>query len=126
MKTDTGERNGTIRSYRDLVVWQKSMDLVDAIYELSARFPEDEKYALTSQIRRAAVSVPSNIAEGHGRQRGDYARHLVIANGSLKEIETQIIIAGRQNYITREETQPAWHMCQEVGKMLLALIKSLS
>lgn len=123
---EQGESNA-IRSYRDLVVWQKAMGLVDAIYCLSAKFPDHERFGLTSQIRRAAVSVPSNIAEGYGRQnRGDYARHLVIANGSLKEVETQVIVAGRQNFIHREESQPAWSLCQEVGKMLNALIKSIS
>jgi four helix bundle protein len=115
-----------LQSYRDLLVWQKAMDLVDANYVLSAKFPFDERYALTSQIRRAAVSVPSNIAEGYGCNRGDYVRHLVIANGSLKEIETQIAVGGRQKYISREESVPAWQLCQEVGKMLIALIKSLS
>ncbi len=123
---DEGD-SGAIRSYRDLVAWQKAMDLVDAIHELSARFPGDEKFGLTSQIRRAAVSVPSNVAEGYGRQnRGDYIRHLVIANGSLKEVETQIIVAGRQSFITREDSRTAWDLCQEVGKLLNALIKSLS
>jgi four helix bundle protein len=116
-----------IRSYRDLVVWQKAMDMVDEVYSLAATFPVDEKYALASQIRRAAVSVASNIAEGYGRHnRGDYIHHLRIANGSLKEVETQIIIAGRQQYITRESSTPLWHLCQEVGKMLNTLIKSLS
>ena len=117
---------GPIRSYRDLVVWQKAMDLVDAICALSEHFPSDERFGLTSQVRRAAVSVPSNIAEGYGKTRADYVRHLVIANGSLKEIETQVIIAGRQKFITREDSQSAWHLCQEVGKILLAMTKSLS
>ncbi|MCC6681188.1 MAG: four helix bundle protein [Phycisphaeraceae bacterium] len=123
---DEGD-SGAIRSYRDLVVWQKAMDLVDAVYELSSRFSAEEKYALTSQLRRAVVSVPSNIAEGYGRQNlCDYMHHLAIANGSLKEVETQIIVAGRQNYITREDSRVAWGLCQEVGKLLNALRKSLS
>jgi len=123
--SEQGEHSG-IRSYRDLVAWQKAMDLVDEVYKLSEHFPSDERFALTSQLRRAAVSVPSNIAEGYGKTRADYIRHLVIANGSLKEIETQLIVAGRQKYITREDSRPVWNLCQELGKILLALIKSLS
>jgi len=109
------------------MVWQKGLDLVDSIYDLTAMFPEDEKYALTSQIKRASVSVPSNIAEGHGREtRRDYRRFLWIANGSLKEMETQLIIAGRRGWITREQATPAWDQSQETGRMLKGLIRSIS
>jgi len=114
-------------SYRELTVWQKSMDLVDAVYDLTATFPDDERYALTSQLRRSVVSVPSNIAEGNAREsRRDYLRFLHIANGSLKEMETQLIIAARRGYCTRDQAEPAWRLSQEVGKMLNALIRSLN
>ena len=114
-------------SYRELRVWQKGLDLVDAFYDVAAVFPDHERYALTSQIRRAVVSVPSNIAEGYGRMnRGDYVHHLRIANGSLKEAETQLIIAGRRGYIDKPMALPAWGLSQDAGKMLLGLIRSLS
>jgi len=101
--------------------------MVDAVHAVSRVFPDDERFGLTGQIRRAAVSVPSNIAEGYGRKmRGDYVRHLLIANGSLKEVETQLIIAGRQTFVTREGAAPVWALCQEVGKMLNGLVNSLS
>ncbi|MEM6393266.1 MAG: four helix bundle protein [Planctomycetota bacterium] len=113
-------------TYRELTVWQKSLDLVDAVYDLCGCFPDDEKFGLTSQIKRAAVSIPSNIAEGNGRDsNADYRRHLWIANGSLKELETQVIIAGRRGWITRDQTSTAWSLAQEVGKMLRGLIRSL-
>jgi len=102
------EADSGIRSYRDLHVWQRAVELVEEIYRVSARFPDDERYGLTSQIRKAAVSVPSNIAEGYGRRRtGHYVHHLDIANGSLKEVETQLIIAGRLNFIEKEHAQEA-------------------
>ena len=113
-------------SYRDLLAWQKAMDLVVAVYELSKTFPHDERWGLTAQVRRAVLSVPSNIAEGYGRQqRGEYMHQLSIANGSLKEVETQLIVAGRLQYVDREQTRPAWDLTQEVGKLLSRLIQSL-
>lgn len=117
---------GQINSYRDLEVWQVAMDLADAVYDLTRDFPDDERFGLTQQIRRAAVSIPSNIAEGHGRMHGkEFMRFLRIANGSLKELETQLILAGRREYMTRDAAQPIWEMTQRCGKMLRALIKSL-
>ena len=92
-------------NYRDLIVWQKAMDLVQAVYKITAGFPKEELYGLTSQLRRAAVSIPSNIAEGQGRRTtGDFQRFLAIANGSLREVETQILIAKRLNYLHNERT----------------------
>ncbi|HUG20418.1 MAG TPA: four helix bundle protein [Planctomycetaceae bacterium] len=83
-----------ITDYRDLIVWQKSMDLVVGCYRISQSFPVVEKYGLTSQLRRAAVSIPANIAEGHGRSLTNvFNNHLSIAMGSLKELETHILIA---------------------------------
>lgn len=119
-------RDQPLKSYRDLTVWQKSVDLVESIYRLSASFPDSEKYGLTSQLRRAVVSVPSNIAEGYGRDhRGDYRHHLSIANGSLKEVETQLIIAGRLEYMDKEQARPIWELAQDVGMMLNRLRASL-
>lgn len=116
----------TVQSYRDLIVWQKSMDLVVQVYQVSKLFPKDELFGLTSQIRRAAISVPSNIAEGYGRlHRKEYLNHLSIARGSLLEAETQLQIAVRLEYLTREQAMPAWSIMQEVGRMLRALIDSL-
>jgi len=85
----------TIRSYRDLRVWQQSMDLAETIYQVTKTFPDTERYGLISQLRRAAVSVASNIAEGHARSLGDYVRHLLISSGSLAEMETQLILSQR-------------------------------
>ena len=90
----------TVKDYRDLIVWQKAMDLVEAIYRTTATFPREEIYGLTSQLRRAAVSIPSNIAEGNGRNTTrDYVHFLGMAYGSVKEVETQVLIAERLRYI---------------------------
>lgn len=116
----------TLQSYRDLTAWQKSMELVVEIYRLSKIFPKDELFGLTSQIRRAATSVPANIAEGYGRiHRKEYLNHLSIARGSLLETETHLQIAVRLEYLTRDQVTIAWGLSQEVGRMLLALIRSL-
>ena len=111
------------KHYRELIVWQKAMDLTDEIYRLVRSFPKEEQFSLSDQLRRAAVSVPSNIAEGHGRQTDkEFKQFLSIAKGSVFEAETQIMIAIRQGYISAEEAQPAFTLCDEVGKMLTALI----
>lgn len=118
--------SGPIRGYRDLIVWQDAMDLVVAIYGTTATFPKAERYSLVDQLRRAAISVPSNIAEGHGRSRtGDYLRHLSIAAGSLSELETQIQIARRLEYITEDEQQRLLDSCTAIARMLAGLIRSL-
>jgi len=86
-----------VRSFKDLRVWQQAMILVDACYAMTRRFPSDERFGLVSQIRRAAVSVPTNIAEGHGRTGvGEYLRFLSVTRGSLRELETLLLISGRQ------------------------------
>ncbi len=91
-----------VKNYQELIVWQKAMDLVEDVYKSSKDFPREEMYALTSQIRRAAVSIPSNIAEGQGRRTTlDFLRHLSIAYGSLREVETQILIARRLRYVAQ-------------------------
>ena len=116
-----------LKSYMDLEVWKKSVDLVVSIYQLTKKFPAEEKFGLTSQIKRSAVSIPSNIAEGYNRtHRGDYLRHLSYAKGSVAELETQIAIAARLNFIEREEAVNIWNLTQEIGKMLTKLIQKLS
>jgi four helix bundle protein len=116
----------SLKTYRDLVVWQKAMDLVESVYLLTAEFPTTEKFGLVCQIQRAAISVPANIAEGYGRtHRGDYLHHLSIAKGSFFELETHLLLAVRLHLVSRETLIPIWHLSQEVGKMLTKLIWSL-
>jgi len=115
-----------IKSFRDLVVWQKAMDLVQVIYANSGRFPVEERYALTSQIRRAAVSVPSNIAEGYGRRStADYIRFLQIALGSIYELQTQLELSIRLGFLGEDEVKDALALCAEIEKMLVALSAKL-
>lgn len=113
-------------AYRKLTAWQKAMDRVDAIYMLSKDFPRDEKLGLTAQVRRAALSVPSNMAEGYGRaHRREYIYHLYRARGSLMETKTQRITAVRQHMYARGEAIPVWDLMQETGRLLHGLIDSL-
>lgn len=115
-----------ITSYRDLPVWARALDLVEACYKLSRQIPQSEISGLTSQIRRAAISIPANIAEGHGRKTpGEYIQHLSIANGSLKELETHLIITGRRNYAGEDEIIAALEACDEIGRMLGVLMQKL-
>src|SRR5437016_3810882 len=115
-----------LKSYRDLLVWQKALDLTILIYRFSESFPRIEVYGLTSQLRRAGVSVPSNIAQGYGRgSRKEYLQFLSIAQGSLKELETQTIVAQRLNYATVAQTDRVLSESEVVGKMLGSLIRSL-
>ena len=115
-----------IQSYRDLVVWQKVMDLAAECYRLTKGFPKEELYGITSQIRRAAVSVPANIAEGHGREhRSEFIRFLQIAQGSLKELETHLILAARVLLTTEAEIQPILEQCDQLGRQLHSLIRAL-
>ena len=100
--------------------------MVVAVYTLTSDFPSQERYGLTSQMQRAAVSIPANIAEGYGRvHRGDYLHHLSIARGSLAELETHITLAVRLKFVERERATSVWSMTQEVGKMLSSMIRSL-
>ena len=116
-----------VKNYQDLIAWQRAMDLVELVYKASARFPREEIYALTSQVRRAAVSIPSNIAEGQGRRTtSDFLRHLSIAYGSLREVETQILIAARLNYATAAQVDLIMMKAGEVGRLLNGLMNSLS
>jgi four helix bundle protein len=115
-----------VNSYKDLVVWQKSMDLVEAIYRLTENLPMQEQWGLSSQMRRAAISVPSNIAEGYGRHAtGEYHHHLSIARGSLLELETQALVCHRLNFCATEEIDSLLSSIQELIKMLSVLISKI-
>jgi four helix bundle protein len=116
----------TFKSYRDLEVWQKAMDLVVECYRITNKFPRSELYGLTSQLRRAAVSVPSNIAEGRERQHTkEFVQHLAIAYGSLAELETHLQIAQRLNYLDSSQVRQVLEKTSEVGRMLNGLRRSL-
>jgi four helix bundle protein len=111
-----------MRGYRDLVVWQKAMELVTDVYRATSEFPKHELYGLTSQIRRAAVSVPSNLAEGHGRtSRREFHQFISQARGSLVEVETQLEIARNLNYLSRELASELQAKAARVGRMLNGL-----
>lgn len=118
--------NATIRSYRDLEIWKKSRILVTHIYKTTKTFPKEELYGLASQLRRAAISVPSNIAEGKSRRSTkEYMRFLDIAYGSISEVETQLYIAFDLGYITQEMLDPFLENYAEIGRMLNGLLTSL-
>jgi four helix bundle protein len=118
---------GAVRSYKDLIVWQRSMELVMAVYELAHRFPKHETYALSDQLRRSVVSIPSNIAEGQARQHpGEFRQFLHMALGSAAEVNTQVIIAYQLSYITQAELQNVEKLINEVEKMAYAILKQLS
>ena len=115
-----------LQSYRELLVWQKAMDLATMVYHLTDPFPKREIYGLAAQLRRASVSVPSNIAEGYGRgSRREYLQFLTIAQGSLKELETQVLLAERLAYATAAQASSVLSEAEAVGKMLGGLIRSL-
>jgi four helix bundle protein len=116
----------SINSYRDLRVWQDAMTLAESCYRLTSRFPRDELFGLTSQIRRAAGSVPANIAEGHGRENtGNFVQHLRVSQGSSKELETHLLLAERVGILLVADLQTVLAQCESLGKMLRALIRSL-
>ncbi len=113
--------------YRELEVWQLAMTLVEQVFALCQRLPADQRFGLTSQMQRAAVSIPSNIAEGHAKRSGkDYKRHLTIAAGSTAELETQIEMSVRLKFITRDDAREAWMQSQRMAQMLTRLIQSIS
>jgi four helix bundle protein len=112
--------------YQDLLTWQKAIGLVQAVYALTSKLPQEEMFGLKSQMRRAAVSVPSNIAEGQGRAtRGEFQQFLGHARGSLYEIETQIVIASKMGHVSAEEQDSLLADAQELGRILNGLISSL-
>jgi four helix bundle protein len=122
----TNGREGGMKNYRELEVWERAMDMVVAVYNLTSEFPPRERYGLTSQMQRAAVSVPTNIAEGYGCvHRGNYLHDLSIARSSLAELETHITLAVRLNFAAREKATSVWNMTREVGKMLSSMIRTL-
>ncbi len=113
-------------TFRDLKIWQKSMDLVTNIYQKTEGFPDSEKYGLVSQIRRSAVSIPSNIAEGYGRNsNGDFERFLNISMGSLFELQTQIQIALNLTYLEKSDGTALYGLSREIERMLSSFIRSL-
>ena len=115
------------RSYKDLVAWQRAMDSVTTTYRATAGFPKDELFGLTSQLRRAAVSIPSNIAEGQGRlSTREFRYFLGQARGSLMEVETQAQVAENLGYLPKEQTAALLKSCAEVGRILNGLLASVS
>jgi len=119
------ERN-QVQSYRDLIVWQKSIELVKMVYELIRKFPKYETYGLADQLRRSSVSVPSNIAEGQARQHTrEFKQFLYISLGSISEVDTQIIIAEQLDYISAQDAKELQQLIVEIQKMLRTLIVRL-
>lgn len=114
------------RNYRELIVWQEAIKIAKAVYELTVKFPKQEMYALADQLRRAAVSVPSNIAEGQARKSpGDFRRFLHIALGSLAEVDTQLVLAQEFGYLSKGDIDPMDEQIQTLRMKLYALINSL-
>jgi len=115
-----------VQHYQQLIAWQKAIDLVADVYRSTAKFPREELYGLTSQMRRAAVSVPSNIAEGQGRKsRGEFQHFLGIAKGSLFELETQVLISVRLGFMATDQSKPLQALIHEVGRIVSGLMASL-
>ena len=116
-----------MKNYRELIVWQKAMDLTEEVYKIVRLLPKEELYGLTAQIKRASVSVPSNIAEGYSRNTTkEYVRFLYIARGSLSEIETQLLLCIRLKFLSNEQISSALSLIPEIGKMLNAIISKLN
>jgi len=116
-----------VSSYRDLTVWQRAMELVEVVYRLTGRLPATETYGLASQLQRAAVSLPSIIAEGHARESTrEYLRYLLIVRGSLAELETQLLLCERLRLLSADDIAPALAISDEIGKMLRGLQRSLN
>jgi len=115
-----------VKNYRELIVWQKAMDLVEMVYLATKQFPKEELYGLTNQVRRAAVSIPSNIAEGQARRStAEFKNFLSIAQGFRAEVETQIMIAQQLNYLTHQQTEPILSLSEEIKRMLYLLTNKL-
>lgn len=116
----------TVRSYRELKVWKKGIELIKMIYVLTQSFPRSEVYGLGSQMQRAAVSIPSNIAEGQGRQHtGEFRQFLYIAIGSAAELDTQLVVAVELQYLDAKNAQPIFDLILEIRKMIYGLISKL-
>jgi four helix bundle protein len=115
-----------IRDYRDLTVWKEAIEIAELVYLLTRAFPREEVCGMTSQMRRAAVSIPCNIAEGYGRaQRRSFIQFIRIAQGSLKELETQVILCGRIGLLSPDKVGGLSVPCQRLGKRLVQLVRSL-
>lgn len=118
---------GKIESYKDLLIWQRSLNLTVDIYELIKGFPEEEKYALSQQIKRCVVSIPSNIAEGWGRKsEKSFSYFLSVSKGSLYEMNTQLIIASKLGYISKEVVENIEKEIDELGKMINSLMSKIT
>ncbi len=116
-----------VEDYKDLFVWKRGMELVQAVYRVARRLPKDEIFALSSQIRRASISIPSNIAEGYGRSSpADYKRFLSIARGSAYEVETQLLLCVSLNYVSQAEVETAIKLVNEIIRMLNVLIPKVN
>ena len=114
------------QSFKDLVVWHRSIELTVDVYQLTSKFPESERFGITNQMRRASVSIASNIAEGYGRStRGEYFQFLGYARGSCSELETQIVIAKKLGFGAAQNLESAESLCNDVGRLLGALMKSI-
>ncbi|MDF1599866.1 four helix bundle protein [Mesorhizobium sp. YIM 152430] len=115
-----------IRSYRDLRVWNEAMELAADCYRMTTSFPRDEMFGMTAQIRRAGASIPANIAEGYGRDStGNYVQFLKTAQGSLKELETHVLLAAKVGLVPQERSAPLLERAETVGKMLRGLMRSI-
>ena len=116
-----------MKNYRDLLVWQKAMDLVEEIYKITLLLPNEELYGLSIQLKRAAVSIPSNIAEGYERNSTkDYLKFLSIAKASRAEVETQLYICVRLKFIEKEDIDKAINICDEIKRMIIAMMKNMN
>ena len=115
------------RSFKGLIVWQRAIELTTEIYALTADFPESERFGLTNQLRRASVSIASNIAEGYGRTtKGEYLQFLGHARGSCSEVETQLVITAELGFGAKPKIEKTEAMCSEVGRMLNAMMKTIA
>lgn len=124
--TNIDHQGRKTRGFKDLIAWQRAMQLVLAVYKLTAQFPLEERYGLSGQMRRAVVSIPSNVAEGYGRcSSGEYRQAVGYARGSSAELETQLMIAKRLHYAPDESIDHAERLCEEVSKLVNALMHSL-
>jgi four helix bundle protein len=120
------EKSSQIRDYRDLIVWKEAMEIAELVYSLTRAFPRGEAFGLTAQMRRSAVSVPSNIAEGFGRaQRRSFIQFLRIAQGSLKELETQAQLSARVGFLQADQVGGLLHQTERLGKRLVQFVRSL-
>ena len=116
-----------IHDYTDLIAWQKSRKLVLEVYRLLSTLPKEEQFALASQIKRAVISIPSNIAEGYGRgYRSEYTRFLSIARGSCYELDTQMMLCVDLHYLSKQQTAPVFAMLNDIKRLITALLKSLN